>query len=65
LEQYAFWDAFMNFKELKKNYPTSFTQNFVRKCEYVKDIVKDLDRTLPEYEKYTTEAGYEANIFPL
>jgi len=56
-QQYSFWDIFVKFKELKQQHPTAFTQNFVRSCRYLKDILKDVDRTLPEYDKYSTEEG--------
>jgi len=56
-DQYGFWNAFMNFKQLKKERPTAFTQHFVRVSSFIKDIRKDVDRTFPEIEKYSTEQG--------
>lgn len=56
-DQYGFWNAFMNFKQLKKERPTAFTQHFVRVSSFIKDIRKDVDRTFPEIEKYSTEHG--------
>lgn len=56
-QQYLFWDNFIKFSNLKHAHPTSFTQNFVRKCNYIKDIRMDVDRTFPEYDKYLTEEG--------
>jgi len=57
-EQFGFWNTFMNFKHLKKERPTAFTQHFVRSCSFIKDIRKDVDRTFPELDKYSTEQGY-------
>ncbi len=60
-EQYGFWNTFMNFQHLKRERPTAFTQHFVRSCSFIKDIRKDVDRTFPELDKYSTEQGYLKN----
>ncbi len=56
-EQYKFWNHVVEFRRIRSEKPLAFTQNFVRKCEHIRDITKDLDRTFPEYEKFTTEKG--------
>jgi len=55
--QHEFWNAFVHFREQKTNHPFSFSQNFVKECLYFRDISKDLDRTLPEYERFSTTEG--------
>ena len=48
----------VGFRKLRNDNPVAFTQHFVRKCDYIGDITKDLDRTFPDYEKFTTAKGY-------
>jgi len=59
-EQYYFWNAFVNFKLIKEKNPLTFTTQFVKDCPHLKNITKDLDRTLPEYDKYTTKSGKDS-----
>ena len=48
----------IDFNTVRSQHPLAFTQQFVKQCDYIKDISKDLDRTFPEYEKFSTEKGY-------
>jgi len=47
----------VDFRKRRNDNPLAFSQHFVRKCEYIRDITKDLDRTFPEYDKFQTEKG--------
>lgn len=48
----------VDFKRIRQDHPFAFTQQFVKKCEHIRDITKDLDRTFPEYDKFSTQKGY-------
>jgi len=55
--QIVFWNHLLNFRKLKHDHPFTFSQHFVKRCVYIEQIKKDLDRTLPEYEKFSSEQG--------
>jgi len=52
-----FWNSFVNFKKLRFEHPLAYSQHFAKKCNYINEIEKDLDRTLPEYDRYSTHEG--------
>jgi len=56
-DQIAYWNHLLNFRKLKNERPFAFSQHFVKRCLYIEQIKKDLDRTLPEYQKFSTEEG--------
>jgi len=60
LEQYDqlyFWNSTVNIRKLRHEHPFTFTQHFAKRPMYMEEIKKDLDRTLPEYDKFSTEEG--------
>jgi len=52
-----FWNDHVNFRAIRNMHPLAFTQHFVRKCEFIRDITKDLERTFPEYNQFSTVKG--------
>jgi len=63
-EQVLFWNSLIHFRQKKNDHPFAYTQHFARKCRYLKEIKKDVDRTLPEYDKFATEEGYSTFFRP-
>ena len=57
-DQVLFWNSYVHFRQRKSEHPFAYSQNFARKCEYLSEIKKDVNRTLPEYDRYSTEEGY-------
>ena len=49
----------IDFYQLKSSYPTQFLDYAAMDCKYMKDIIKDVDRTLTEHAKYSTEEKYK------
>jgi len=53
----TFFDSILNFKMLKRKHPMSFSKHFSKPCLYFKDILKDIDRTFPETEKFQSQSS--------
>jgi len=56
-DQFFFWNSTVNIRKLRHEHPFTFTQHFAKRPMYMEEIKKDLDRTLPEYDKFSTEEG--------
>lgn len=65
--QRRFWKYFVNFEKIKEQHPFTFTSSFVKKSIYVRDINKDIDRTLPNDPFFQREERYSplSLYFPL
>jgi len=59
-DQVLFWNSLIHFRQKRKDYPFAYSSNFAKKCPHLKEIKKDVDRTLPEYDKFSTEEGKAA-----
>lgn len=57
IDQRRFWKYFVNFERIKEQHPYTFTGSFVKRSIYLREINKDLDRTLQDDPFFQREEG--------
>lgn len=56
-QQRKFWKHFVDFETIKQNNPLSFINIFFKKNTYLREINKDIDRTLQDEAFFQREEG--------